>query len=292
MKINFQCSRYCIDAGLGICLAIVSAGSAYAEPDLTTGPVRAFATPVSVAKPSTTLARSTTDPRSAPLTAAEKSMSLNEEGVELIFHGDHISGLKKLEAANELDSSNTTVLYNLAGLYIANGETKKAVQAMENAVKIQPKDLSFLNRLAESHFADSNIDSAVNTFERIVEIDPGYQQALLRLGTLYGMQKRWDLAEAKLKEAAELEGSDARVLSNLGSVLVVQKKFKEAVPVLVKAQAVKETPANCVALGIAHEALGETDEAIKFFSHAKELGETNQTQLDKHIAELRTKVSH
>ena len=125
-----------------------------------------------------------------------------------------------------------------------------------------------------------------------MEIDPGYQQALLRLGTLYGMQKRWDLAEAKLKEAAELEKNDARILSNLGSVLVVQKKFKEAVPVLVQAQVVKETPENCVALGIAHEALGQTEEAIKFFSQAKELGETNQGQLDKHIAELRTKLPH
>lgn len=214
-----------------------------------------------------------------------RAYELNEEGVELVFQGKRTEGRKKIQQALDYDPKNPTVLYNLAGLSLAESRPKDAIALMERAVELRPNDLAFLNRLAESHFADSNIVRALEYYEKIVASDPGYAEALLRLGTLYGMAKRWDKAEETLSRAVKLHPKDTRALSNYGNILVLREKFDAAIEVLTRAQALKPTAENAVALGIAHETAGKKEAALRDYQSAKALGDKDP-ELDKHLAEL------
>ena len=214
-----------------------------------------------------------------------EAFKLNEEGVELILKGDRNRGVQRLNRALEQDSTNTTALYNLAGVKLEQGDARGAIKPLERAIAIAPDDLSFLNRLAEAHFANSNIDNATEYYQQIVETDPAFGEASLRLGVLYGMNKDWERAETQLRKAVELNPSDPRALGNLGNILVLREKFDEATRLLTKAQKMKRTPENAVALGIAAESAGNTKRALDHFREAKLLGDRD-TNLDKHILEL------
>ncbi len=221
---------------------------------------------------------------------SDRAFKLNEEGVELILKGDRDRGIQRLHRALEQDGTNTTALYNLAGVKLEQGDARGAIKLLERAVSLAPDDLSFLNRLAEAHFADSNIAKATEYYQKIVDTDPAFGEASLRLGVLYGMNKEWERAEVQLRKAVELNPKDPRALGNLGNILVLREKFDEATSLLTRAQKLKRTPENAVALGIAAESAGNTKRALDHFREAKLLGDRD-TNLDKHILELEQLVA-
>ena len=215
----------------------------------------------------------------------DRAYKLNEEGVELILKGDRNRGAQRLNRALEQDSTNTTALYNLAGVKLEQGDAQGAIKLLERAVELAPNDLSFLNRLAEAHFANSDIEQATEYYQQIVDVEPSFGEASLRLGVLFGMNKDWERAEEQLRKAVEINPKDPRALGNLGNILVLREKFDEATVLLTKAQKMKRTPENAVALGIAAESSGHTKRALDHFREAKLLGDRD-TNLDKHILEL------
>ncbi|MFN8391966.1 MAG: tetratricopeptide repeat protein [Bdellovibrionota bacterium] len=220
---------------------------------------------------------------------ARRAFQLNEQGVELVFQGKRKEGQQKIQEALSYDPENPTCLYNLAGIELADSNTKKAIALMERAVALRPTDPAFLNRLAEAHFADSDLKGALKYYQQLVDLDPAYGDSMLRLGTLYGMLKDWDKAESTLRHATEIHPKDVRTLSNFGSVLVLREKFAEAILILEKAQGIKPLPENDVALGIAYEAVGDRSKALKSYETAKARGDKD-AELTKHIAELANSV--
>jgi Flp pilus assembly protein TadD len=209
----------------------------------------------------------------------------NEEGVELVLQGKQAEGAAKLKQANALDPANATVLYNLAGVFLSQGDAPKAVSVMEKATSLQPDDMPFLHRLAESYTASNDLNKAVLTYERIVEQDSGANEVLLKLGTLYGISEQWERAEETLKKVRESMGNDPRLLNSLGSILIIRGKHKEAVDVLEKARTKVKDAKNSIALGIAYESLGNPARALVCYHQAQEFGERGE-DLQRHIAEL------
>ena len=220
---------------------------------------------------------------------AERALALNEEGVKLVLEGNKDEGLKKLKEAHLTEPRNTTVLYNLAGLYLANDNPKEAIKLMEQAVLFQPEDPSFLNRLAESYYAEKNFKQAINYYEKLSVVDPNFEDIWLRLGVLYGADENWEKSESALRKAAEHNQNEPKIWSSLGSVLIGRKKYKEAVEVITRAEELKKIPENAVALGMAHEGQGDYATAIGFYEQARELGSADK-ELSSHIDELKKLV--
>lgn len=221
--------------------------------------------------------------------SAQRAFHLNEEGVQLVFQGERQRGRKKLEDARSLQPKNSTVLYNIAGLDLAEGHAADAVKNMELAASLEPHDLSFMNRLAQAYFANKDLRKSAETYQRLVDQDPAQGEALLRLGTIYGMLRQWGKAEESLAKAAEVQPEDAPTLVNYGNVLVLQRKYRDAIRVLNDAQRIHETPQVAVALGMAHEAIFEHHRALELYRKAKELGDED-ANLDRHIASLESRV--
>ncbi len=212
-----------------------------------------------------------------------KAYNLNEEAVQLVFKGNKKDGLVKLKEATELDPENTTVLYNLAGVELSNSNPKEAIILLRKAVELKPDDLAFLNRLAESHFADSDVKNAILNYEKIIAVDPNYGEVILHLGTLYGMIKELDKAEKVFRQAISLEKNNSKAHSGLGHILVMKKKYAEAVKVLGESQTLKADSETAIALGLAHEGLGQKKEALDSYKLATQLGSKDknlQTRID------------
>ena len=227
----------------------------------------------------------------APGSAAskERAMELNEQALQSVFQGRRDEGVAKIKEALQQDPRNPTILYNLAGLYLAGGEPEKAVTLMREAVEILPDDLPFQNRLGEAYIASNQLDKASTVYEKICSIDPTFNEAVLKLGTLYAMKEDYERAEQTLKRGQQSFGENIRFLANLGNVLVARHKFAEAVPLLKKAQNKSPSAENAVALGICHESLGEISEALSYYQQAKSLGEKGE-DLESHIEHIQRKL--
>jgi Flp pilus assembly protein TadD len=215
----------------------------------------------------------------------EKAERLNEEGVGLVFKGKRQEGISKIKQAFAHDPHNTAILYNLAGLYIGEGDIYQAKLIMEKALEVDPDDVQFLSRYGEILIASRDFEQAVTVYQKILIAEPKHSGALVKLGAVYGMLERWEEAENSLREARKLRGDDPGLLSNLGNILVVRKKYEEAVSVLEKSQALKPDPDTAVTLGIACEALGEKAKAVNHYKRARELGHKGEN-LEDHISDL------
>ena len=222
--------------------------------------------------------------------AIQRSRKLNEEGVELVLQGDQVKGSQKLRSALDADPTNTTALYNLAGVKLSQSHTKEAISLMEQALALSPRDPSYLTRMAECQFSDSNIPQSIYFFERVMAEDERFGDTAFRLGTLYAMVKEWGRAEEMLRKAMDHSPRDVRTLNNLGNVLVVREQFDEAIKVLSMAQKIKASPENSVSLGIAYEAKKDQEKALAQFKEARKLGDTS-VDLQKHIGELERELS-
>lgn len=239
-------------------------------------------------------------PNQASLTGpTDRAIDLNEQGLSLIFQGKRKAGLEIIERALTIDPNNTTVLYNVAGLYLTKGKPQKALEAIKRACELEPTEPSFLNRLAEAYLANRKVNEAISAYEKLAEIDPGFEKTLLRLGTLYGLQRRWGKAETTLRQAMEQDQGNPRILTNLGSVLRLQGKPEAAIEVLKQAQKAEsdahagamQTSADIeLTLALAHEDLENHKQALEHYLRVKELG-VKVPDLERRIKALELKTS-
>lgn len=213
------------------------------------------------------------------------ALRLNEEAVNAILHGDRAGGAELLKRAIANDPLNPTFLYNLGGIYIAEGKPAEAVKTIQKAVELNPNDPSFHNRLAEAHFANSDLKNAAASYEKVLEINPKFPQAKLRLGTIYGMQQKFDPAEKVLRDAIELSPKDRRAYSNLASILIAREKYSDALEVLESSKDLGTSPEIELAWAVAYEGDKDKDEALAHYKKALELDPKNE-EIKARIAEL------
>ncbi len=227
-----------------------------------------------------------TSAQQAPNSKQGLSFQMNEEGVQLVFQGRREEGLAKIKRSLEIDPKNSTALYNLSGLYLADGKPQEAIATINQALALDPKDLSFINRAAEASFANSDIPKAIEHYEHLTKMEPKYEQAMLRLGTLYAMTKNWEGAEKTLRSALSYNKNDTRVMNHLGTVLVMRAKYDEALPLLKRAH--QETPSadTAMSLGIAYEGMKRPADAVKSYEEARALGNTD-ADLPKRIEHMK-----
>jgi Flp pilus assembly protein TadD len=232
----------------------------------------------------------TTQHESVSLTPEIQAKKLNENGVDLVLKSMPDEGIEAFKKGIELDPANSTLRYNLAGVYLSRGNVSSALVESNKSVELKPEDLSFLHRLGEVHFAAKNYEEAAKLFEKIASLNPEFNEVVFHLGTVYAMQQKWDEAENSLRRAREIYPSHSSIDTNLANVLIMTHKFSEAAGLLEKVSLKEPSAKVNLALGIAYEAAGNDKKALLAYQVAKSLGSTD-SQLDDRIMVVQKKVS-
>ena len=146
---------------------------------------------------------------------------------------------KKIEEAKELleeiladDPENPVVLYNLGMCYSELGHYDKSIKTLKESIKYNPDSSNALTALGYSYMLSGNDTKAEEYFKKAVEVDPE---------NIYALQ-------------------------NLGGFYAKKEKYKEAIETFKKAEKVHPLyPRILYALGLAYQAVGDLDNADKYF---------------------------
>jgi tetratricopeptide (TPR) repeat protein len=149
------------------------------------------------------------------------------------------------------------------------GDLAKAEQAFDAALAIDPNHVKSLMNMARVRIEQKRADEAIALLTRASSIQPGSGEVHRLLGRAYAVNGNPDEAVDAYRQAIELDGQDAWAMNNLGLILLEQQQAEEALPLLVKAVALrKDTPAFHNNLGMALEHTGRFRAAAAAYKDA------------------------
>lgn len=165
----------------------------------------------------------------------------NVRGVSYFGLDDYENALKDFKHVQTLDPNNTGVYKNMANVYIAQGESEKAIEYIDKGI------------------LDSKGDQKV--------------QYLILKGNYFHSIGKLDEARAAFIEAQNINNQSPVVLSNLAAVMIDKGEFEGAVENCTKAIELDPTLTEAYFnRGIANEMLRKTDEACSDWEEAFILG--------------------
>ncbi|MCB0358978.1 MAG: hypothetical protein KDD44_05065, partial [Bdellovibrionales bacterium] len=89
-----------------------------------------------------------------------------------------------------------------------------------------------------------------------------------------------------LRKALKIGAHRTGVITNLSSMLVMRERHKDAIELIASLPPNERTSELEVTLAIAHEALGETAQALKHYHQAREKGNAD-AEVEARISELK-----
>lgn len=226
------------------------------------------------------------EPRSTVSKIDSRSLELNEKAISLIKAKNFIAAEDLLKKSLDLDPKNVTAAFNLAGVYLAQKQTREAISLLQSYTTQSIQDAGVYARLGDAYFADKNIVSALQSYQKAKSLAPKYSGLSAKLGTVYALTNNYPEAEKAFREAVTANQKDGQSLSNLSSVLLANGKADEAVRTAKRALQISPTSDVYVTLGNAYEQLKDKKNALIAFERAADLGSEAQGLNDK-IKELK-----
>ncbi len=183
--------------------------------------------------------------------------------------------------------------YNLAGLYLRQGDLNAAMAQCDAAIKAEPKFARAYLRKGTILAQQKRFREAVVEFERSLRIEPEMAMAHNNLGLAYqalGMLKE---AREAFQKAIDLDTDDLAVAyahNNLGNLLRQQGDYEGAMKQYLLA--LRRKPDYAVAwanLGDMHAKKGNFAEAIQCYKKALEL-DPNLPQISERLQDARRRL--
>jgi tetratricopeptide (TPR) repeat protein len=177
--------------------------------------------------------------------------------------------------ALELDSRSVAAHYNLGLLLMKTGETGESITHLEQARLLKPDDPGILFNLAKAYSQAGNVNSAIPVL-RALDRQPAsssLHEVQNLLGTALAQQGQLDEAIIHLGKASTLDPAAPDPHYKLALAFHKKGKMDEALreaQTAVKLQRPPSAP-QYVALGMIHQARGETDHASRAFAEALEI---------------------
>lgn len=217
----------------------------------------------------------------ASLTTSGEALAHHAAGTISLSRGESVEALPELEAAVAADPGFVAAWVRLADAYERLGRYEEALEAARRAItELQPGAgrIAFEARAQEAQLT-GDLEEARRILEEMERLYPRETRVHLALGEAYGAQGRFEEAGEMLTRVVEREPSRARAWYLLGKFAILGGEARRAVDdyllralVLYNRLGSRQGKADVVnALGIAHQDLGELDEAARRFREAEAL---------------------
>lgn len=119
------------------------------------------------------------------------------------------------------------------------------------------------------------MSSAIGLYRQAISADPTSVSATTRLGEALGQAGRYPEAVAAFRRGVTLDPNNPRILRGLGNVLIAQGRPAQAMEPLGQALSVEPDPKTLNSIGVAHDLLGEHEEAQAIYRQAVALDSTD-----------------
>jgi tetratricopeptide (TPR) repeat protein len=153
---------------------------------------------------------------------------------ELYEDGKMVQALEQIEAALEINPSNSSWHFNKALTLDAMSRFDEAVNEYELALQLTPDDLEILNSLAVDYTRTGQYDLALNIFDHIQELDSQFEPCYCNRIITYTEMGQYDLAEQMFYLAQQINPDCALCYYNIGNSLFAQGQYKKAVRCWIK----------------------------------------------------------
>ena len=177
--------------------------------------------------------------------------------------------------ALELDDQAMPVHLAMGRIYRETGELDKALSEYRKALDLDPAAIEAAYRTALIYEAQGKATEAEASFKAIIDRRPGYWPAYSGLGAHYSTQGKFALAVEQFQTMIELQPDNPVGYHDLGGTYIGMGRFDDAVAVLKKGLALKETAPAWTNLGSAYMYLKKYPEAADAMKRATELDPQN-----------------
>ena len=128
--------------------------------------------------------------------------------------GDVKIAMGQADALMAMNPTSPDVIEVLAGLYLGQNNSDKAVEVFSRGITANPKNISFRMNLAHVYLSRHEPEKALQQVEEVIRIEPEKFQPRATLASLYAQMDQPDKAEKILREAiqADPEDIDRRLL--------------------------------------------------------------------------------
>jgi len=174
-------------------------------------------------------------------------------------------------------------------------EAKKFITSVEEKAKAAPDDVTAWKTLAQVQARAGEIEpsysaASIDSYQHVLKLAPDDEDAIRGLGNVYYDQQKFPEAAAQYEHYLAKHPDDPSTRTDLATTYLYQRQFDRAVSAY--QEVIKAHPDFLQAhfnLGLAYEAMGKREEAMKSLATARGLATDEQTrgQIDRVTAQLK-----
>jgi serine/threonine protein kinase len=179
------------------------------------------------------------------------------------------------QRALELDDRLVPVHIAMGEVYRETGELDKALSEFHRALDEDPSAIDAAYRIGETYEAQGKLTEAEAALKSVVNRRPGYWAGYSGLGAFYYRHGQFANAAAQFQAMIDLQPDNSMGYHNLGGVYIAMARYDDAITVLKRGLALKETSRAWNNLGSAYMYLSRYPEAVDAMKRATELDPHN-----------------
>lgn len=187
------------------------------------------------------------------------------------------SAENELKKASEIASESPTISYNFGQLYLAKGETDKAIEFFKNAIAKKPLFVKAYDAIGKIYEDMDDVQSAIKYYEAAHDISSSNTDRLITLSKLYNRSGEVEKAENILKDAVSDVRQDISTSGHLmGEMYLAKNENEKALEMLIKAY--KKNPSDTSimqSLAEAYRKTGQPEQAIAMYKEILKINPNN-----------------
>ncbi len=164
------------------------------------------------------------------------------------------------------------IFFDLALLYKAMQDNKKAINCFEKCISFNPKEIDALLNICKIYESQSNWDEALKIYTMAAKIDPDNAEIFFNKGIIYSKKSEFKASVECFEKSRMISPDDAQTLYNLGLSLIYDNKDEESIRFFKRALLIKpDFPEVYLNMGLSLSNLEKFTESIDFYKKALEL---------------------